>query len=143
MRRIITTLAVLALGITIAAPATAPAAKVKKIATEVTVDGATQSGAPRAARLLGTILYFGAVESPAAACRKSRKVSITFKPDSGGKFKRIGYDYSDSEGNWALRLSFDNAVDVEGTLKARTPKRKLSKRKLCKADSSPGFHLIP
>lgn len=127
----------------VALPAVTPAAGLKKYKTTVTLDAVEFLGAPgRAARrAFGSYAFLGTIRSANARCRKGRKVIVTYKPDSG-KRKTLGYDRSDSEGNWALRIDFTKYPSGNPIFMARAPKLKLSKSKLCKPDKSTTYEPV-
>jgi hypothetical protein len=116
---------VLSLGL---AAGTTHAAKAKKVASEVDMDGIVQEP---------LLNFVGNVYAKEAKCVRNRTVTIYHT--EGGAHEFIGIATTDETGDWKLEPEMTPAGDYEAEV-AKKKVRKKGKKLVCKADVSPTWY---
>jgi hypothetical protein len=113
------------------AAGTAHAAKAKKVASEVDIDGVDQ---PPPDFL---VTFVGNVYAKKAKCVRNRTVTIYYT--EGGVHEFVGTATTDRTGDWQLTPDSTPAGDYEAEV-AKKKRKKRGKKLVCKADESPPWH---
>jgi hypothetical protein len=116
----------LALGV---ASGTTQAAKTKKVASEVDIDGVDQQG---------QVTFIGNVYAKKAKCVPNRTVTILFTEDGGTTPEPVGTVTSDATGDWRFVPDSSPPGDYQAEV-AKKKFKKHGKKLVCKPDISPSF----
>jgi hypothetical protein len=111
------------------------AAKAKKLATKIEIEGFEFPGGP-------VLRFFGDVHSPKNKCERNREVTLRNTGPPKGSSEEVGTVTTDHTGDWEVDVGFEDLT--AGPYIANVARKKIKKgdkKIVCKAATSEPFEL--